>query len=194
MSSTRYCLTLAGSFLLWVVPVNIKQTPKEIVFLSLIGSAGGFLYALALATPMSDQQWYKQQKRIQEREVLLHDFALGELALKQALELEYFSPAQLEEKEAIALEQGQQNLKESPEQKLLPDALPEHLQTIIQLAKEEGGKITQRGLMKKKQFKDKVKAAEMQTYLRELQKRGYGQVTTDGRTYTFHLTRVATGQ
>lgn len=184
--SSRYCLTLAASFLLWVVPINIKA-PKFVVFLSFIGSAGGFLYALALATPMSDQQWYKQQKRIQEREVLLHDFALGEMALKQALELEYFPEARLEEKQAIALEAGQQNLKEAPEQKLLSDALPESLKTIIDLIKGNGGSITQRDLARK----TKLKADQIQALFKDLQSRGYGSITSDGRTYSFRLTRQA---
>lgn len=184
MLGSRYCLALAGSFLLWVVPVNVKA-PKMVVFLSFVGSGAGFLYALSLATSLSDQQWYSQQERVQEREVLLHDFALKELALKQALELEYFPPAQLEEKEAIALEQGQQNLKQAPEQKLLPDALPDSLKTIIDLIKGNGGSITQRDLARK----TKLKADQIQALFKQLQSRGYGNITSDGRTYSFKLTR-----
>jgi len=189
MLSARYAITCVVSLALWVVPINVKA-PKAVIFFCFIGSCGGFLYAYTLADPLEKQIWYRKQEEVQEREVLIHDFALREYVLKQGLDAEYLGPAQLE-KEPVAVEETQQELKGTPQLKMLPDALPEHLKTIIQLAQEEGGKITQRVLMRKKQFKDKVKAEEMQQYLRELQKRGYGEITSDGRTFTFHLTRVA---
>lgn len=180
----RYVVTIALSTTALIVPVNIRATPPFIKFVCLVASVAGFGYSLSLAEPLGNQQWYEAQKNLQEREIMLHDLALGEMAAKEALELEYFPPAQLEE-EAIALEQGQQNLKEAPQQKLLPDALSESLTVVIQLIKDAGGTITQRDLSRK----TKLKANQVQDIFRELQSRGYGTLTSDGKTYSFQLTR-----
>jgi len=165
------------------VPINVKA-PKFVIFLGFVASGCGYLYAFCIATPLSDQQWYNANKRQQERDIMTHDLALEQLAAEEALKLQYFGAAQLEE-EAIALEQGQQNLKEAPEQKLLADALPESLKTVLELIKANEGKITQRDLARKA----KLKADEVQALFKQLQSRGYGNITSDGRTYTFHLTR-----
>lgn len=188
MSSTlgltpRYVVALSASFLFWIVPINIKA-PKFVVFLSFLASGCGYLYAFTIATPLSDQQWYNANKRQQERDIMLHDLSLEQLAAEEALKLQYFGSAELE-KEAIALEQEQQNLKQASEPKLLPDALPESLKLIIQLLKDNGGSITQRDLARK----TKLKADQIQTLFKELQSRGYGSITSDGRTYSFRLTR-----
>jgi len=185
MLSARYAIASGISLFFWIVPISVKA-PKPVILFSLIGSCGGFLYAYTLAGPLAKQIWYQQQEETQEREILLHDFALKELVMKKQLEFEYLGPAQLEE-EAIALEQGQQNLKEAPQQKLLPDALPESLKTIIDLVKGNDGSMTQRDLARK----TKLKADQIQAAFKELQSRGYGNITSDGRTYTFHLTRQA---
>jgi hypothetical protein len=187
MITTKYLITLAASFLAWIVPVNIPKTPKVVVFFSFIASGSGYLYALSLATPLADKRWFDEQQRTQEREVLLHDFALGEYALKQALELQYLGQAQVEE-EAIAIEQ-QQQLNSAPTQKLLPDALPEHLQLILQVASSKGGIIKVRDVQRAPGLANKFKAEEIKSYFLELQSRGYGSVTSDGRSYSFQLTR-----
>lgn len=184
MITTKYCLTLGASFLAWIVPVSIPQTPRPVVLFSFLASGAGYLYALSLATPMSDQQWYSQQERVQEREILIHDFALKEMVLKASLENQYLGSAQVE-KEYVASDAEQQKLANPPEPKLLPDALPESLKEIIEVVKNNGGNITQRDLGRKM----KLKADQVQKAFKELQARGYGNLTSDGRTYTFHLTR-----
>jgi len=181
----RYVIALSASFLFWLVPINIKA-PKFVIFLGFVASGCGYLYAFCIATPLSDQQWYNANKRQQERDIMTHDLALEQLAAEEALKLQYFGAAELEE-EAIALEQQQQTLQESPQQKLLPDALPESLKTIIDLVKGNDGSMTQRDLARK----TKLKADQIQAAFKELQSRGYGNITSDGRTYTFHLTRQA---
>lgn len=185
--SSKYCLSLAASFLLWIVPINIKA-PKFVIFLSFIGSGLGFLHAFTLADSITDQQWYKRQKKIQEREILLHDIALEELALKQALEAQYF-PQVEPEKEAIELVEQQQKLANPPEPKLLTDALPDHLKLILQAASDNGGTIKHRDAMRTKGLSNKFKAEEVKQFFIDLQNRGWGRVTSDGRSYTFTLSR-----
>lgn len=185
----KYLLTMATSTALLIGPVNIKAVPPFIQFLSLASSVCGFTYSLFLAEPLDDQSWYEEQKKLQEREIILHDLALSEMASKQLLELEYFPPAQLEE-EAIAVESKEKNLKESPQQKLLTDALPEHLNLILEAAKKSGGTIKHRDAMRAKGISNKYKAEEIKQFFSELQQRGFGNVTTDGRSYTFTLTRA----
>lgn len=186
MITTKYLITLAASFLAWIVPVNIPKTPKVVVFFSFIASGSGYLYALSLATPLADKRWFDEQQRTQEREVLLHDFALGEYALKQALELQYLGQAQVGN-EAIAIEPQQQ--LNGATQKLLPDGLPEHLQLILQVASNKGGLIKVRDVQRAPGLANKFKAEEIKSYFLELQSRGYGSVTSDGRSYSFQLTR-----
>lgn len=184
---SSYCLSLTFAFLLWVVPINIRA-PKFVVFLSLVFSNLTFLHAFTQAGSISDQQWYQKQKKIQEREILLHDIALEELALKQALELQYFPQAE-PEKEAIELVEQQQKLANPPEPKLLTDALPDHLKAIIQAAYENGGSIKHREAMRAKGLSNKYKAEEMKTFFIDLQNRGWGRVSGDGKSYTFTLSR-----
>lgn len=184
MITAKYMLTLTASFLAWVVPVNIPKAPKIITFLSFMASGGGFLYAFSLATPMSDQQWYQNSKRIQERELLKHDLAVEEMVLMAEIERQYLGQVEAK-KEAVFVEKEQQKLSQTQERKLLPDALPDALKSVIEIIKSNGGTITQRELARK----TKLKADQIQSYFRELQQRGYGNISSDGRTYSFNLTR-----
>lgn len=189
MITAKYLIVIGGSFLFWIVPLNIPKMPKTLVAFSLLGSMGGYLYAFSLATSVGDQQWYSTQKRIQEREVLLHDIALEEMYLKASLENQYLGPSQ-PTKEAEAVEVEQQKLAKPSEQKLLTDALPDHLIAILKAAQKAGGKIKHRDAQRAEGLANKFKAEEMKQFFHELQQRGWGTVTSDGRTYTFNLTRA----
>lgn len=186
MIATKYLLTLAASFLAWIVPVNIPQTPKPIVLFSFLASGSGYLYALSLATPLERQRWFNEQQAIQDREVLLHDFALGELVLKQALELQYLGQAEVEPEE---VEPEQQHQLTGADPKALPAALPDHLKIVIAAAKQNGGRIKLRDAYRLKEFANKVKAQEMQNYFHELQNAGWGRVVAEGKSVVFVLSR-----
>lgn len=191
MSSTlgltpRYTLSLTASFLLWIVPINVKA-PKFVTFLSFLASGCGYLYAFTLATPMSDQRWYNANKRQQERDIMLHDLSLEQLAAEEALKLQYFGAAQLEE-EAIAVE-TQKVIHQGPERKLLPNALPDHLAVIARLAQDKGGTLKIRDVQRAPGLANRFKAEEIKAHFLELQSRGFGNVVSDGRSYTFQLTR-----
>jgi hypothetical protein len=180
-------IALSASFFLWLVPINVKA-PKFVVFLSFVASGCGYLYAFTLATPMSDQNWYNASKRQQEREIMTHDLALEQLAAEEALKLHYFGEAQFEEKEAIAA--GHPNtIDPGHEAKSLPSAVPDHLLQIAKLAQENGGTIKIRDVQRAPGLANKFKADDIKAYFLELQSRGFGNVVSDGRSYTFKLSR-----
>lgn len=186
MITTKYVLTLTASFLAWVVPVNIPKTPKIITFVSFLASGSGFLYAFSLATPMSDQLWYQGNKRIQEREVLTHDLAVEEMVLKAAIESHYLGQAEVEPV-AIASQHQARELEAVPAPKMLPSAqIPQHLKFIVDLAQDNGGKVTVRQVGRA--FRQ-LSADQIKAMFDELAKRQFGTVKSDKNSVVFELSR-----
>lgn len=182
----RYALTIGASFLFWIVPINVKA-PKFVTFLGFLASGCGYLYAFSLATPMSDQRWYTSNKRIQEREVLMHDLALEEMSLKQAIEAQYLGQAEMEPAAIVAA--AQQHLQGQPQLRQLPSeaTLPPYLQLIIQLAQANGGVITVREVMRAPGVANQFSSDQVKSFFQELAERGKGTLKSERNSIKFQL-------
>lgn len=180
----RYALTIGASFLFWIVPINVKA-PKFVTFLGFLASGCGYLYAFSLATPMSDQRWYAGNKKLQEREILLHDLAVEEMSLKQAIEAQYLGQAEIEPA-AIAPHQTRE-LEPVHAPKMLPSAqIPDHLKFIVELAQQSEGKVTVRQVQRA--FRQ-LSADQIKALFEELAKRQFGTVKSDKNSVVFELSR-----